>query len=198
MSRLIITEFSPTGTVFHPRRGHTGTLLSDGRVLIVLIVGTAAHTTLNSAELYDPNTGKFAETGSMATSRWGGQTSTLLADGRVLVLGGNTSSVQEQPTASAEIYDPSTGKFKSTGSMTEPRDGQTATRLLDGRVLVVGSHGNTAELYDPGVGSFAPTGKSLTALRGQSATLLADGRVFITGGMTDEGTGISSAEIYVP
>jgi hypothetical protein len=43
----------------------------------------------------------------------------VLADGRVLVAGGNSSAVYEKPLASAEIFDPKTGTFAATGS--QPR-----------------------------------------------------------------------------
>jgi hypothetical protein len=60
--------------------------------------------------------------------------------------------------ASAELYDPTTGTFAATGSMTTARVGSTATLLSDGRVLVAGgyalSNGQgeataSAELYQP-------------------------------------------------
>jgi hypothetical protein len=53
--------------------------------------------------------------------------------------------------ASAELYDPTTGKFVMTGSMRTPRAANTATLLLDGRVLITGGDttGLTAELYQP-------------------------------------------------
>jgi hypothetical protein len=59
------------------------------------------------------------------------------------------------PVASAELYDPDTGTFSRTGSMTTGRDGHTATLLSDGRVLLAGGFGGhdielvSAELYDP-------------------------------------------------
>jgi hypothetical protein len=69
-------------------------------------------------------------------------TSTLLADGRVLVAGG-------QSGPSADVYDSTTGTWQFTGPMFSPRHGHTATLLLDGRVLVAGGGTPTAELYDP-------------------------------------------------
>jgi hypothetical protein len=197
--------FSPTGSMVHPRFGHAANLLEDGRVLIVggQTSGGLGDVAPTSAEIYDPATGKFTETGSMATQRWGGHTTTLLTDGRVLVLGGNTSGVQERPTASAEIYDPKTGKFTSAGSMSETRDGLTATRLKDGRVLVVGgaflpSGRTTEDLYDPVAGSFTSAGPASVERSGQSATLLSDGSVLIAGGSGIDASALTYAEIYRP
>jgi hypothetical protein len=159
--------FSPTGSLVHPSRDADATLLADGRVLIV--GGDQGHDFesgqfLASAELYDPKTGTFSATGSMATAR-DFPTATLLADGRVLVAGGLTSSVT---LASAELYDPKTGTFSATGSMATARCFPTATLLADGRVLVAGgdagpgfSSGNylkSAEIYDPKTGTFSPAG----------------------------------------
>ena len=99
------------------RADHTATLLPDGTVLIagrgwfVSGNGEAFYSTVNSAELYDPVTGTFSNTGNMATDRdWGGHTATLLNDGRVLIAGGQI--VQPPPSyvpvalSSAEIYHP--------------------------------------------------------------------------------------------
>ena len=130
--------FSPTGSLATARGLHTATLLADGRVLIAgggpaswAIEGAY----LASAELYDPKTGTFSPTGSMATPRED-HTATLLADGRVLIAGGN--DVGDHGVASAELYDPKTGTFSPTGSMTTARGFHTATLLADGRVLIAG------------------------------------------------------------
>ena len=97
---------------------HTATLLADGRVLIA--GGDERPRDLASAELYDPKTGTFSATGSMAAAREY-HTATLLADGRVLIAGGGGDYTDRNFLASAEIYDPETGTFSATGSMAEAR-----------------------------------------------------------------------------
>jgi hypothetical protein len=194
--------FSPTGSPVKLRGGSTATLLSNGRVLIAGGTGSGAYsdTAAASAELYDPTTGKFALTGSMTTSRWSGHTATRLPDGRVLVVAGNGSNVQEVPLASAELYDPKTGKFSATGSMHVARDAHSTILLHYGRVLVVEGALGVAELYDPATGQFTRTGSDMPFRGGQSATLLVDGRVLIAGGW--DGVSVSnlsnSAELYQP
>ena len=92
-------------------------------------------------------------TGAMTTDRER-HTATLLADGRVLIVGGTTS---RGTTATVEVYDPSTGLFSVTGSMAEARTFHTATLLPNGKVLVAGGgdENSTAEVYDPAAGSSA-------------------------------------------
>ena len=204
--------FRPTGSMTTSRTTQTATLLRDGRVLIAGGYGGCTASicnTLASAELYDPATGTFSPTGSMTTPREG-LTATLLSDGRVLVAGGYGGCTVGVGTrncntfASAELYDPATGTFSPTGSMTTPRVYQTATLLSDGRVLIAGggdtSLALTAELYDPATGTFSPTGSMITAREYHTATLLPGGRVLIAGGESN-GTGdvvLASAELYDP
>jgi len=191
--------FSPTGSMATARGYHTATLLADGRVLVAGgdPCGWASCDRLATAELYDPTTGTFSPTGSMATTR-GFHTATLLADGRVLIAGGDGGST-------AELYDPKTGKFSPTGSMTAARDYTTATRLADGRVLVAGGGGDysnrnflaSAEIFDPTTGTFTPTGSMSAARTWYQASLLSDGRVLVTGGYGDLAP-LASAELYDP
>ena len=120
--------------------GETATLLADGRVLFAGGCGTAA-------EVYDPATGTFSPTGSLAQVR-ASATATRLHDGRVLFAGGYNCAAagQDGMWASAELYDPTTGTFSPTGSMAAPRSQHTATLLADGRVLIAGGlSGPTAD-----------------------------------------------------
>ena len=112
--------------------GETATLLADGRVLFAGGCDT-------KAEVYDPATGTFSPTGSLAQVR-ASATATRLHDGRVLFAGGYNCAAagQDGMWASAELYDPTTGTFSPTGSMAAPRSQHTATLLADGRVLIAG------------------------------------------------------------
>ena len=199
-------SIKPTGSMTIARNNPTATLLADGRVLIT--GGQIDNPSLEafaSAEIYDPKTGTFSSTGSMTTARVR-HTATLLRDGRVLITGGLNGSGRDLPDlgnslASAEIYDPTTGTFSATGSMTTLRWGPTATLLLDGRVLVVGGGGplvRSSDIYDPTIGSFSASGSMITGRQATTSTLLPDGRVLIAGGSDIEGGRLSSAELYTP
>jgi Galactose oxidase, central domain len=164
-----------------------------------------------NAHAQSPET--FVPTGRMSVPRHH-HTATLLKDGRVLITGGmydpypspNPSGLPVD-WASAELFDPSTGSFSLTGSMTTRRWNHTATLLQDGRVLIAGGHHygitsgfestllSSAELYDPLTGTFSPTGDMIEAQMSHRATLLSNGKVLIYGGY---GRGISSAELYDP
>ena len=131
-----------------------------------------------------------------------GHTATLLPDGRVLVTGGMRRN--QDFYRSAELFDPATGKFSSTGEMQIRRVGHAAVLLRSGKVLIAGGwigHGVTdeAELYDPATGKFTVIGHMLTGRGRPEATLLRDGNVLITGGGGDNdggGSSITSAEIF--
>jgi hypothetical protein len=200
---------------------------------------TAAHTVIATPTpkaTGTPKAYKVEITAGLTIAIASGRTqyaATELADGRILLTGGylgtggivpcgNGSGACIVPgTATAEIYDPRTQSFSATGPMNEPRVGQAAVLLHDGRVLVVGGTSDaqriplgTAEIYDPAAGRFTDLGTLhqdttgdypgpfspppssyawvTQVLSGQTLTVLADGRVLITGG-GDGWYGLSNA-----
>jgi hypothetical protein len=96
-------SFAATSTMETARAGHTATLRKDGTVLVAggaaLVpsfcgnnCSTLAPVSLSNAELFDPATKTFTETGGLGTARFL-HTATLLNDGSVLVTGGADSKV---------------------------------------------------------------------------------------------------------
>ena len=185
--------FEPVGPMTLDRTGHTATRLRDGRVLItggasLKRDGTA--TTSASAELFDPQTGTFVGTGTMATAR-DVHTATLMPDGRVLVVGGARIEDAEDhqfpsgTIASAELFDPAMGAFTTIGSINTERARHAATLLPDGRLLVTGGDNRfglplSAELFDPSSGRFT-VGPMAAHPHQAGALLLPDGLVFLPG-----------------
>ncbi len=172
--------------------------VSFGQARITVSSGSlSADAALTVAAL--PFVPRFIATGPMTEPRHL-HTATLLPDGMALIAGGNGDS---GILSSAELYNPLTGVFTVTGSMSEPR-GRThaATLLSDGRVLLTGGINGSAvitlaELYDPSTFGFSKTGPMAVGRYAHTSTLLPDGRVLIAGG-SDENGPVSSAELYDP
>jgi N-acetylneuraminic acid mutarotase len=129
-------KWSRTGSMHAGREQFTATLLRGGQVLVAggLNQGgfCCGQSTFSSAELYDPATGAWRVTASMA-ARHAGQTAALLHNGWVLVAGGGTST--------AEIYEPQRAIWVSPGVMSTARTGAAAALLPSGHVLVTGGTG---------------------------------------------------------
>ncbi|MBV8271715.1 MAG: hypothetical protein JO067_05525 [Cupriavidus sp.] len=86
-------------------------------------------------------------------------TATLLPSGMVLVMGGRVSGTR---LASAELYDPTTGTWTQTGSMTQAC-AEHAAMLLPGDSVRVGGRVSTgallsAELFNPAMRTWSSTG----------------------------------------
>lgn len=179
------------------RQGHTATLLKNGNVL----VAGSGMDDKHSAELFNIRTHRFEATGNMRMNRLG-PTATLLPNGKVLIAGGASGEERGHTVvATAELYDPATGRFTPTGSMTLVRYKHGALLLPDSTVLIVGGSDehdwrgqyNSVELYDMKRGTFSRVrdmeGKRFKLPNG--VTLLNDGTVLVTGGA-------KKIEIYNP
>jgi Kelch motif len=132
---------------------NTATLLPSGAVLMEAGLGNGDFATLSRAELYDPLTGRWTETGKLSHNRYD-HSATLLPSGKVLVAGGFKGG--RGGLRSAEVYDPAAGSWTVTAHLTAGRELHTATLLPSGKVLVAGGIDgdslSSAELYDEGLG----------------------------------------------
>lgn len=188
--------------------------LKDGAVLVI-----GGNTGGQVAERYDPARNVWSVVTAPPTNHGDGFVATLLADGRVLLLGGTGSACTNSGRClialkTTEIYDPVANVWIAAAPMNVQRHDCTVTLLPDGQVLVVG--GSTAsgtdgtyaatasvERYNPAANTWT-TVASLTTLRyGHAATLLNDGTVLVAGGITARGLDstpalLASAERYDP
>ncbi len=183
--------FSATGPMTRPRAGHSAVLLANGKVLLVGGEDFPPYPADVTAEIYDPATGAFAATGSFIGAGPLAASATLLADGRVLVIGEYTGLVG--------LYDPASGTFGRTGSSTMAHS--SATLLASGKVLLAGGTDeggwdSRVDLFDSASETISHAGNMTIQRDDQSATLLGDGTVLLAGGDRDPSTG--TAELYDP
>ncbi|MGI9118541.1 MAG: Kelch repeat-containing protein [Acidimicrobiales bacterium] len=193
--------WAPTAPMATPRLGHSLTLLADGRVLVAggsalesteAAGGGQTIRTEASTEIFDPATGSWASAGSMASPRFE-HSATLLADGRVLIVGG-LGPVGEGgeigPLSSTEIYDPAANAFVTSTDLAEGRANHAATLLSGDSVLVSGGAGGengdislaSAEVFDTRAATWTTVAPLQSPRTGHTATRLADGRVLVAGG----------------
>lgn len=187
-----------TGSVNLERYAAVAVTLPNGKVLFAGGCINNCTDITSSAELYDPATDMWSFTGSMLTPRYY-YTAVLLKTGKVLIAGGCSAAACNTDTATAEVYDPETGTFSATGSLSFARVSPTATLLSNGNVLVVGGDESLAqtEIYHTSTGQWTSGGNLNTVGRtSHTATLLPNGKVLVAGG---ENPGIlASAELYDP
>jgi len=178
-----------------PRYDHSATTLLDGKVLLAAGWNGGS---LDSAELYDPNSGSTLPSGLLTYGRYN-HTATLLKDGKVLFIGGYNSFIGAVPTA--EVYDPTTGQFTPVGDLINPRYLHAATLLPDGRVLVTGGYYadalSSAEIFDPATGMFSSAGNMTSARYIHSSVLLPNGKVLLAGGHNGMNS-LDTAELFDP
>jgi len=200
MARVEVVQgdFANPGGVLAEWGRATAVRLPSGRVLVV---GEG-----RAASLFDPVSNAWRSAAPLLTAhgKWHGET--LLADGKVLVTGGEDS--QGGVLDATESYDPASDRWSAGGPLFQARSGHSATLLADGTVLVTGGNDGRGgvladpERFDPETGRWsrvAPEGPAPPAARSQhTATLLADGTVLIAGGADAAGLNLRSAERYDP
>lgn len=134
-------------------------------------------------------------------------TATLLGDGRVLVVGGQThASGPYTQLYYAEIYDPGRDAWTPAGGPTWRRMGHCAVPLRGGGALVIGGelgllYSDTTERYDPGTNEWMSAASMAVGRAHFTATVLKDGRVIAVGGRTAlpptyDAFDVDSVEIY--
>lgn len=214
----MVDQFTPTNGAADPtkcslltaaRSGHSATLLNDGRVLIVggyvdteVTTGIWSREYLDTAEVYDPNTGLFTLVGPLKTKR-AFHTATKLKDsGNVMVVGGETKlNDAPGPLQSAELFDVRANAFGKPFLLEGgARSRHTATQDSQGRILFAGgasrlASGNPEPIvdtfatstawYDPTAPAATPfkSGPSISKVRvDHAAVLLHTGHMMLIGG----------------
>jgi len=206
-----------SATLKVPRRGHTATLLADGRVLVI------GGTWQKRTEIIDVTAETVTWGPVVGTPREDHRTTRLVdgpspagvpihrdAGGRLLVTGGTATIGKATSVDVAEIYDPQTESFRTvTARMNRAREDHTADLLPDGRVLITGGEDNAAgpdgrdivlddvEVFDPKTETFTRLAPLSVPRDDHGSTVLVDGRVLVTGGEDKDDAGLSSAEFVV-
>jgi hypothetical protein len=171
-------------------------------------------------EVFDPVSRTFlrttiSTTPGITTFYISGRTATMLTNGKVLVVGGETAGIQHQFLSNGSLYDSDLGTFTATGNLSVGQHNHTATLLPNGKVLIAGGTAGdplptdsrygyfecgigsavnvraaSPEFYDPQTGVFSTILDSTPPRTYETSILLHDGRVLLIGN--------SGAEIYTP
>ncbi|NTX39808.1 hypothetical protein HUA78_35765 [Myxococcus sp. CA033] len=187
-------RWEATGSLSIDRHRAASVRLNSGKVLVAggYSYNSSSNNYLASAELYDPATRTWSMAASMAVNR-DGPVATLLANGKVFVVGGYTSTGR---TATAEVYDPATNSWSAAGAMHTAQEDCTATLLTNGKVVVTGGYVSTPEVYDPATNTWSLAGAQSPTRLGSTSTLLPNGKVLHVGGW--DGATHATARLYDP
>ncbi|MBP1464492.1 choice-of-anchor C family protein [Candidatus Chloroploca sp. M-50] len=201
----VTAQWSTTGSMKTARMRYPAVLLPNGKVLVASgsQFSGGTYPTTTGAEIYDPATGQWSDTGSLNISRHHHQ-AVVLPNSNVLVAGG-----QNLPNAnnvlSAELYDPASGQWSMTASMQEPHTntGPMAVLLSNGQALISGGGDQDlgdaivlSELYNATTGTWSRTGDLREGRSSHAVVVLNNGLVLASGGFKTYGVGLATAELY--
>jgi len=182
--------WTDAGTLPAPMSDVDAVVLGTGRVLV------AGFTTA----LFDP-TGNSWSAGPAPVTPRELHTTTLLGEGRVLIVGGRAAD--GTVLDSAELYDPASNTWSELpGPLGAARFGHTATVITGGRLLIAGGTGAagsalaSAELFDPALRTWSAAPSMIDARTGHRAVTLDHDQVLIVGGATSEGAALAYCEVY--
>ncbi|MGQ0612464.1 MAG: Ig-like domain-containing protein [Planctomycetaceae bacterium] len=175
---------------------HRATVLNDAQILVAggyAALGTA----LGRIEVLSTRTRQGFLLPTPLREARAAHVQVLLADGRVLLAGGESSDDPFQPLASCEIYDPALVATTPAAPLGQPRSFAHGVLLADGRVFLSGGQTtgpggfrflDDAEIYDPVADRWTPApGRMASARSGHFTALLPGGDVILVGG-TSAGT----------
>lgn len=186
----------PTVSMGTGRFAHTATVLRSGEVVVAGGWGPAGLPAggVTSVERYDPITESWTDLPALSTRRTE-HSATLLADGRLLMMGGSPDPGPVEPVG--EVYDPATNAWTSTGSTVVPRYRHGAALLPSNHVVIAGGDEwypaipDVALRFDPVSLVWAPLGAPLiTHHQYGTLTMLPSGKLLLAGGFDPSaGTG---------
>ncbi|TGL62548.1 Kelch repeat-containing protein [Leptospira jelokensis] len=182
------TSFLPTGNMNQNRGEHNIVKLANGKVMVlggISQVFPGSHfITLNSAEIYDPNTETFTELPNRMQSPRSFFCSVLLNDGRVFVVGG-TNGIYA-PMDTTEFFDPTTETFSFGPNLPIAVGALKCLKLSDGNVLIYGAQlsnlSNATMLFDVTKNRIITIANSVYRREWSIAQELPDGGILFYGG----------------
>ncbi len=167
------------------RQDHTTNVLADGSLLVCGgYIGGGAYGDTCERVTFGPGGPSSEIVAERPGLPWFRHSATLLADGRILLVGGSVA----QTGSLVDIYDPFLGALTSHTPMQVARYRHGAASLPDGRVLITGGNEGilSAEIYDPATNSWSSVSDMDEGFNGHTSLSLADGSVLIFG---DRGAG---------
>ncbi len=194
-------DWTPAGRFSQARISVASTVLKDGRVLLAGGYDPVAQQDVATVDIYDPRTNTWAAGPPLREPRRVASAVTL-ADGRVLVIGGEEQADQRK----TEIFDPTAGTWTPAANTIAEHAGISSFVLDDGRVLFLGAGNYSSqwpggEIFDPATGTWKLTADPHeVGGAGQAVVRLRDGRFLVVGNKSVWADPISydepRAEIY--